>query len=114
MVSTTMRKIIFLLAMLATPALAGGTTVGGKTIDCFCTDTKGLRVELGDVICLRVNGRDFLAQCDMSQNVPTWRDIGEGCVTSKAGPSTLQSKPHLLEPSIQSRGVLAPVVGPKS
>lgn len=114
MVNNTMRKIIFILAMMASPAFSGSITAAGKTIDCFCTDAKGVRVELGDVICLSVNGRDFLAQCDMSQNVPTWRDIGEGCLTSQAQPSPLQSVPHLLKPPVDPLRILAPVIRPES
>jgi len=52
-------------------------------IDCYCTDTQGERVELDQVICLYVNGRAFLARCEMSLNNPMWRDTGEGCVSSQ-------------------------------
>lgn len=55
---------------------------GGKVIDCFCTDQTGSRVELGQSICLNVNGRRFTARCEMSQNVPMWREQQDGCVTS--------------------------------
>ena len=79
---------------------------GGKVIDCYCTDTQGLRVELGETICLFVNGRSFMAQCQMSLNVPMWREVSEGCLSS----SLPQSKPHLLEPAIDLGGIDAPVV----
>ena len=48
-------------------------------VECYCTDRNGQRVELGQTICLDVNGRRFAAQCQMSLNVPMWRDIGEAC-----------------------------------
>ncbi len=51
--------------------------------DCYCTDTNGARVELGEVICLRVDGRDFQARCEMSLNNPMWRDTGQGCMSSR-------------------------------
>ncbi len=54
----------------------------GRTIDCFCTDTSGSRVELGQSICLYVNGRAFTARCEMSLNVPMWRETGDGCLSS--------------------------------
>ena len=70
-----------LLAMLAsTPAAADVIGPGGRVIECYCTDTSGARVELGERICLMVDGRAFLALCDMSLNVPIWRDTGEGCL----------------------------------
>ncbi len=49
-------------------------------IECYCTDRSGTRVELGETICLAVDGRAFLARCEMSLNVPMWRDIGADCV----------------------------------
>ena len=43
-------------------------------------------MELGETICLRVDGRAYMAQCDMSLNVPTWRDTGQGCLSSEHVP----------------------------
>ncbi len=71
--------LIFLIA--ASPALSD-QTMGGKVIDCYCTDRSGSRVELGESICLQVDGRMFMAQCQMSLNVPMWREISEGCLSS--------------------------------
>ena len=51
-----------------------------RVIDCYCTDRSGSRVELGETICLMVDGRAFLARCEMSLNVPMWRETGEACV----------------------------------
>ncbi|MEL6523199.1 MAG: hypothetical protein AAFQ66_19660 [Pseudomonadota bacterium] len=54
----------------------------GKTQDCYCTDKSGSRVELGETICLSVDGNMFLAKCEMSLNVPMWRKQRDGCVIS--------------------------------
>lgn len=79
-----MRKTALMLLLAgATPALAGGPSPSGAGIDCYCTDRSGARVELGEVICLEVDGRAFLARCEMSLNNPMWRDLREGCVTSR-------------------------------
>ncbi|MQQ07351.1 hypothetical protein GFB49_02685 [Epibacterium sp. SM1979] len=77
-------SILVSLAVVAnlTPALADVTGPGGKTIDCYCTDTSGARVELGQTICLFVDGNMFMAQCQMSLNVPMWRKIDDGCTIS--------------------------------
>ena len=64
-------------------ARADVTGPGGKTIDCYCTDTKGGRIELGETICLQVDGRMFMAQCQMSLNVPMWREVQQGCLSSR-------------------------------
>ena len=74
-----MTRILAAFALIASPACADVVGPGGKVQDCFCTDTSGARVELGETICLQVDGRMFMAQCQMSLNVPMWRDIGEAC-----------------------------------
>lgn len=77
-----MWKAILPFALIASPALADVTGPNGKTIDCYCTDTSGSRVELGEFICLHVDGRMFTAQCQMSLNNPMWREVQQGCATS--------------------------------
>ena len=72
-----------LFAPASTPVHADVVGPGGKVIDCFCTDTTGSRIELGQSICLNVNGRRYTARCEMSQNVPMWREQQDGCVSSK-------------------------------
>ena len=86
--------LVFLIA--AGPALAD-VKKNGKTIDCYCTDRQGERVELGEMTCLQVGGRMFMAQCQMSLNVPMWREISEGCLSS----SLRQS----LKPPVDAGGV---------
>ena len=76
------------LLTIANTSLADVKGPGGKVIDCYCTDTAGSRVELGDTICLFVDGRAFMAQCDMSLNVPIWRDTGQGCLSSNVLPQS--------------------------
>ena len=75
-------RAIAVLALSALPAAADVTGPGGKTIDCYCTDTAGARIELGETICLQVDGRMFMAQCQMSLNVPMWREVSDGCAIS--------------------------------
>src|SRR6056297_3385680 len=81
-----MRSLICLALIAATPALAD-YNMNGKTIDCYCTDSGGGRVELGETICLQVDGRMFTAQCQMSLNVPMWREVSEGCLSSRLAPA---------------------------
>lgn len=71
------------LAVLALPAFADVKS-GDRLIECYCTDKTGARVELGEVRCLQVDGRMFMAQCQMSLNNPMWREIREGCLSSDA------------------------------
>ena len=87
-----MRRFAILACLIASPALAEVTGPNGKTIDCYCTDTQGLRVELGEIICLRVDGRAFMAQCDMSLNVPIWRDVPSLAASGLDGPRSRPSR----------------------
>ncbi|MBM1557137.1 hypothetical protein JQV19_10850 [Sulfitobacter mediterraneus] len=77
-----MKRIAMLASLIALPATADVVGPGGKTIDCYCTDRSGSRVELGETICLQVDGRMFMAQCQMSLNVPMWREVQQGCLSS--------------------------------
>jgi hypothetical protein len=74
---------------LLQPLQADVTGPNGKVQDCYCTDTSGSRVEIGQTICLYVDGRAFMAQCQMSLNVPMWRQVQDGCLSSKLAPSSL-------------------------
>ena len=86
-----MRALIALI-LLAHPALADVTSPSGKTVECYCTDRTGTRVELGQTVCMQVDGRMFMAQCQMSLNVPMWREVGAGCLSGEA-PTPQQSLP---------------------
>jgi hypothetical protein len=89
------------------PALADVTSPSGKTVACYCTDKTGSRIELGQTICLQVDGRMFMAQCQMSLNVPMWREVQQGCLSSSLslpfGPSGDDQQP------LQSFGVDAKI-----
>ncbi|NDR57198.1 hypothetical protein [Aliiruegeria sabulilitoris] len=78
-----LRTLLIALLASVSPVWADVTAPSGRVIDCYCTDSTGDRVELGDVICLRVDGRMFLARCEMSLNNPMWREVQEGCTTSR-------------------------------
>lgn len=102
---TLMKRVFLLLSLIAAPAFGDVTSPGGRTIDCFCTDTSGSRIELGEMICLHVDGRMFTAQCQMSLNVPMWREVQSGCLSSSVQP--LQNLP-------QSRAVDPEIAPPKA
>lgn len=73
--------MVMILAALTSAAHAE-VKGGGRIIECFCTDSTGGRVELGESICLFVDGRLFTARCEMSLNNPMWREVNEGCLSS--------------------------------
>ena len=102
-----MKSLAALLVLFAAPALADGM-INGVPVDCFCTDSQGQRVEVGETICLHVDGRMFMAQCQMSLNVPIWREVQSGCLSS--GLIGGQS----LDPTIHARGIDPQILPPKS
>ena len=98
-----MNRLIVMAVLLnalsvATPGRGDVIGPGGKVRDCYCTDTQGRRIELGETICLMVDGRMFMAQCEMSLNVPMWREVRQGCLSSR-----LQSvKPAIDPPAVHA------------
>jgi hypothetical protein len=44
----------------------------------YCSN-RGHRVEMGDLSCLKVDGRIFLARCSQSLNNPVWRMVQDSC-----------------------------------
>lgn len=80
-----MIRALLIIFIAASPALADVTSPSGKTVECYCTDRSGSRIELGQTICMQVDGRMFMAQCQMSLNSPMWREVQEGCLSSSLG-----------------------------
>jgi hypothetical protein len=100
-----MKRFALLVALAPFAADADIVTPQGRTIDCYCTNTSGARIELGETICLQVGGRMFMAQCQMSLNVPMWREVQEGCVTSKLDLSFSPLGPDTLQQPVQTFGI---------
>ncbi len=82
-----MKLLAGALVFVAFAMPAPAEEIGPDYPDCYCTDRTGNRVELGDSICLVVDGRVFLARCEMSLNNPICRELPNGCMTSDSGAS---------------------------
>ncbi|WP_082688741.1 hypothetical protein [Ruegeria marisrubri] len=95
-----MRRLFLILALGAAPVSADVVGPDGKVRDCYCTDSNGARVELGETICLQVDGRMFMAQCQMSLNVPMWREVSEGCLSSRLQSVQPPLQPLSVDPKI--------------
>ncbi len=95
-----MRHLALLLSLLPVSTLADVKAPGGRVIDCYCTDRNHNRVELGETICLHVDGRMFMAQCQMALNVPMWREVQEGCLSSGLEPAQPALNPIGVYPKI--------------
>ena len=77
-----LKKTFVAFAFMAAPLAADVTSPSGRTVECYCTDKQGARVELGELRCMNVGGRTFMARCEMALNNPFWRETGEGCIAS--------------------------------
>ncbi len=77
-----MLRFALYLTAVAVPLAADAQWVPMPSVDCYCTDSTGDRVEIGERTCLKVGQRQFMGFCEMAQNVPIWRDTGEDCITS--------------------------------
>jgi len=88
------------IAILATTCLLGAS--GGAEADCKCA-ANGMLYEHGSVVCLRVSGREWLAQCGMVLNNPSWKTIADGCPMTADDPA---DKAHALPATDSERGAL--------
>jgi hypothetical protein len=104
-----MRRVLLLLALGAPGWGLADVAAPGRTIPCYCRDSVGGRVEMGEEACLVVNGRAFMARCEMALNVPAWRTTGEGCVSAASERGL--DLPH---PTLQTRPVHAEVLAPEA
>ncbi len=77
-----MKKNLIVLTFLAAALSTQSVAQGKKTQDCYCRNKGGERVEIGQTRCLNVGGRIFMARCEMSLNVPMWREQEGGCLSS--------------------------------
>ena len=77
-----MLALLALSAHAVPLAASADAAAGGREIPCTCRDSRGELRELGQEVCLVVDGRAFMARCEMALNVTTWRDTGAGCVSS--------------------------------
>ena len=103
-----MRHLTLIFALLASSATADGM-MNGVPVDCYCTDKQGQRIEVGETICLQVDGRMFMAQCQMSLNVPMWREVSPGCLSS-----SLEAPLQSVDPSIDAGAVYTKIFATKS
>ena len=63
-------------------AKAPGEFVPMDGVEYYCTDAMGQRAELGTVICVTAGCQTWMARCDMSVNVTTWRKTQDGCLAA--------------------------------
>ncbi len=46
---------------------------------CTCRNRDGRNYQLGQQVCLHVDGRRYLARCEMKLNNSSWTKLQDGC-----------------------------------
>lgn len=60
----------------------------GDAHNCTCINKGGARYQLGQMACLHVDGKSYLARCEMKLNVSSWTRVQDSCpVASLATPA---------------------------
>ena len=67
-----------ILGFLGSGLLAALQPTSGEAHNCQCRN-RGVMFELGETSCLRVDGRNYLARCEMKLNVSSWTELQDGC-----------------------------------
>ncbi|PTM98967.1 hypothetical protein [Mycoplana dimorpha] len=71
-----MRSLLGIFVLIPVLLLPVASDALGK---CTCRNRDGSRYEQGAVACLNVDGRTYLARCEMALNVPNWKKVQDGC-----------------------------------
>ena len=85
-----MLRMLALLLLLPTATWAGEVNDPTQTpltvTGLHCRDGDGNARQLGAVICVTASCQTWMARCERSLNVTTWRKISDGCPTVSARP----------------------------
>lgn len=73
----TSRYTVLGLPLVAIAVITSGSALAGE--NCYCKNTDGKQHAVGEVACMTVDGKSYLAQCEMNLNVTSWSKLQEGC-----------------------------------
>lgn len=71
-------------ALFAAFLIAASASAGVARADCACVNRDGARYNLGETTCIRVDGRSYMAECEMNLNVTSWKKIADDCPQAQA------------------------------
>ena len=74
-----------LLAALAALAVSSGPLLAANGFDCRCI-YQGRYFEQGEIVCIRFDGTERLARCDMALNNSSWSFLAKGCPSAGMTP----------------------------
>ncbi|KEA07101.1 hypothetical protein CN09_09035 [Rhizobium rhizogenes] len=71
------RHIVLGLPLVVSAMIASVPALAGQ--DCYCKNSDGKQHAIGEIACMTVDGKSYLAQCEMNLNVTSWSKLQEGC-----------------------------------
>jgi hypothetical protein len=71
------RHIVLGLSLVVIAVIANAPALAGQ--DCYCKNRDGKLHTVGEVACVTVDGKSYLAQCEMNLNVTSWSKLQDGC-----------------------------------
>lgn len=83
------------MALFAALGMTVLLQAGAAAAECTCVNKDGTRYNMGDVACIRVDGRAYMAECELNLNVTSWRKIGDGCPVASADNPPMSRRPTL-------------------
>ncbi|NEI69629.1 hypothetical protein GR212_08615 [Rhizobium lusitanum] len=71
------RHVVLGLPLVVIAVIASVPAFAGE--NCYCKNTDGKQHAVGEVACMTVGGKSYLAQCEMNLNVTSWSKLQDGC-----------------------------------
>lgn len=76
------RHVVLGLPLIVIAVIASASALAGE--NCYCKNADGKQHAVGEVACMTVGDKSYLAQCEMNLNVTSWAKLQDGCpVTEK-------------------------------
>lgn len=73
-------------------ALSASAASAGTDIACHCV-ANGTTYGLGQVICLKLGTKPFMARCEQVLNNTSWKKLQDGCPSAQLTPIPDQDSP---------------------
>ncbi|TIX89466.1 hypothetical protein [Rhizobium sp. P44RR-XXIV] len=77
------RHVVLGLPLVVIAVIVSVSALAGE--NCYCKNTDGKQHAVGEVACMTVGGKSYLAQCEMNLNVTSWSKLQEGCPVTRSG-----------------------------
>ncbi|AYG58843.1 hypothetical protein QD460_31865 [Rhizobium jaguaris] len=91
------RHLVLGLSFAAIAVIASAPAMAGQ--NCYCKNKDGTLHAVGELACMTVDGKSYLAQCQMNLNVTSWSKLQDGCPVTERSPwqqSAWHSQPTVL------------------